>query len=82
MNNEFFSIRFATSDIGAWRQFERRNIHDSLFSILFICCFKTRLIYCDRERSSYSAFSFNFTKISLSIVMLIFSFKGFNIITS
>ena len=53
-----------------------------LSSISFMCRFKIRFIYCERERSSYSAFSLSFAKTSLSIVMLIFSFKGFNIITS
>ena len=61
---------------------QSREFHGFLLSILFICCFKTRFIYCDKERSSYSAFSFNFAKISLSIVILIFSFKGFKTITS
>ena len=59
-----------------------REIYGFLLSILFICCFKTRFIYCDKERSSYSAFSFNFAKISLSIVILIFSFNCFKTITS
>ena len=41
------------------------------------CCFKMIFIYCERDLSSNSARSFNLDKTSLSIVILIFSFKGF-----
>ena len=33
-------------------------------------------IYCERERSSFSASTFSFSRRSWSIVMLIFSFSG------
>ncbi len=56
--------------------------HFRLVLFLFICDFKIMFIYCDKERSSFSASILNFAKISLSIVMLIFSFNGFKIITS
>ena len=51
-------------------------------SILLICVFKTIFIYCDRERSSFSAKILIFSNISLSIVMLILFFNGFKTITS
>lgn len=51
---------------------------ESCDSMFFKCCFSTMLIYCDNERSSFSDSKRIFSKISLSIVMLIFSFKGFN----
>ena len=46
-------------------------------SIAFMCSLRIRLIYCERERSSASANSRSFFRMSLSIVILIFSFKGF-----
>lgn len=39
-------------------------------------------MYCDKERSSFSANIRSSSKTSLSIVILIFSFNGFKIITS
>ena len=47
-----------------------------LFSFFFKYSFSTRLMYCDKDLSSFSANSFIFSKTSLSTVMLIFSFKG------
>ena len=47
-----------------------------------ICCFNIKLMYWDRERSSFSAACFSFSSTSPSIVMLIFSFKGFKLTTS
>ena len=38
---------------------------------------KGKFIYCESERSSFSDSSLTFSKMSPSIVMLIFSFKGF-----
>ena len=49
------------------------------YFFVFICDLNMIFIYWDKERSSFSARIRNFSKISLSIVMLIFSFNGFKI---
>ena len=49
------------------------------FACVCKCCFRIRLIYWETERSSASAAALTCSNRSESIVMLIFSFNGFNI---
>ena len=57
---------------------DRRKARGNPFQLIsdLMCFFKIMLMYCDRERSSRSASFRIISNISLSTVMLIFSFNG------